>query len=114
MSVQRAVFEFLNETKTTLPLDADQLTLLAGFLVERRNIQEPTLADYMSAVHSLHIDNCMPWLNTDDKIFLARVIHGFGKHLSFRLTEKFHLTLKVCAAIKPQLDIKHNINDTLI
>ena len=33
-SVQRAVFEFLNETKTTLPLDADQLALLAGFLVE--------------------------------------------------------------------------------
>lgn len=38
-SVQRAVFEFLNETKTTLPLDADQLALLTGFLVERRNIQ---------------------------------------------------------------------------
>ena len=68
----------------------------------------------MSAVHSLHIDNRMPWMNTDDKTFLARVIHGFGKQLPFRLTEKFPLTSKVCAAIKPQLDIKHNRDDALI
>lgn len=68
----------------------------------------------MSAVHSLHIDNGMPWMNTDDKIFLARVIHGFGKQLPFKLTEKFPLTPKVCATIKPQLDIEHNRDDTLI
>ena len=55
-SVQKCVFEFLNKFKITLPLNANQAGLLAAYMVENRDIQGPTMGNYMSAVHSLHID----------------------------------------------------------
>lgn len=68
----------------------------------------------MSAVYSLHIDNKCKWLNTDDKVFLARVIHMYGKHLLLTLSEKFPLTPIICQTVRPLLDIHNKRDDTLL